>query len=460
MRELYPTSILETGWDILFFWVARMVMFGLKLTGDVPFTEVYCHSLIRDAEGRKMSKSLGNVIDPLDIIRGITLDDLHKTLYTGNIDASEIERAKSYQKSAFPKGIEECGADALRFTLVNYTTGGGDIAFDVREIEAKRRFCNKIYQATNFALGRLGEGFSPDATLTDNTSRSLAEKWILHRLNFVAKEVNHAIEKRDFSVSAGTLYQYWFTQLCDTFIENSKYILTPEAPEDERKSAQQTLYTAIEGGLLLMHPLMPFVTEHLWQKLPRRKGDTTESIMIAKYPEFTKELDAPEEAEKYEFIMDIASGVRSLLAQYGFKEPGDLIVQTYSESAFKTCSEEKKSIKSLGGKYAGEIEILPPAADSLPPAGCALQSINAEAAVYLKIVGRIDIADELKKREKSIDDAKARADKSRKIMSGVGWEKANEGTRKKEQEKLQDAESEVNRLEEAVKDLERLKMQS
>jgi valyl-tRNA synthetase len=459
MRELYPTSILETGWDILFFWVARMVMFGLKLTGDVPFTEVYCHSLIRDSEGRKMSKSLGNVIDPLDIIRGITLEDLHKTLYGGNIEASEIEKAKAYQKAAFPKGIEECGADALRFTLVNYTTGGGDIAFDIREIEAKRRFCNKIYQATNFALGRLGEGFSPDATLTDNKPKSLAEKWILHRLNQATKEVNEALEGREFSVAAGTLYQYWFTQLCDTFIENSKYILTPEAPEEQRKSAQQTLYTALEGGLLLMHPLMPFITEALWQKLPRRKGDTNESIMIAKYPEYVKELDAPEQAETYEFIMDIASGARSLLSQYGFKEPGDLIVQTYSKSAFKAASEEKTSLKSLGGKYAGEIEVLPPSADIVPPAGCALQSISADAAVYLKIVGRINVADELKKREKSIEDAKARAEKSKKIMSGAGWEKANKETRAREVEKLQDAESEVKRLEEAVKDLERLKLE-
>ncbi|KAJ9615784.1 hypothetical protein H2200_001861 [Cladophialophora chaetospira] len=459
MRELYPTSILETGWDIIFFWVARMIMFGLKLTGDVPFTEVYCHSLIRDSDGRKMSKSLGNVIDPLDIIRGITLEDLHKTLYGGNIEPAEIEKAKAYQKSAFPKGIEECGSDALRFTLVNYTTGGGDIAFDIREIEAKRRFCNKIYQATNFALGRLGEGFAPNPTLTDNKPKSLAEKWILHRLNQASKIVNDAIEEREFSVAASTMYQYWFTQLCDTFIENSKYILTPDAPEEERNSAQQTLYTALEGGLLLMHPLMPFLTEALWQKLPRRKGDETESIMIAKYPEFKQELDAPTEAEKYEFIMDISSGGRSLLAQYGFKEPGDLIIQTYSESAFKTASEEKTSIKSLGGKNAGEIKVLPPSADAVAPAGCALQSINADAAVYLKIVGRIDVAEELRKQEKSIEDAKARADKSKKIMSGAGWEKANKETRKKEEEKLQDAESEVKRLEEAIKDLERLKLE-
>jgi valyl-tRNA synthetase len=458
LRELYPTSMLETGWDILFFWVARMIMLGLKLTGEVPFTEVYCHSLIRDSEGRKMSKSLGNVVDPLDIINGITLENLHKTLLTGNLDPVEIDRAKQYQKTAFPKGIEECGTDALRFTLINYTTGGGDIAFDIKEIEAKRRFCNKIYQATNFCLGRLADGFEANASPTDNKPRSLAEKWILHRLNEATKTFNNAIAEREFSVAAGTLYQYWFTALCDTFIENSKYILTPEADEADRASAQQTLYTALEGGLLLMHPIMPFLTESLWQKLPRRQGDKTESIMIAKFPEYIESLDAPKDAEAYDFIMDIATGIRSLLSQYGFKEPGDITVQTYSENAFKIVTEQSTSLKSLGGKNCGEIKILPPS-DDAPPVGCALQSINVDAAVYLKIVGRIDLAEELKKREKSLEDAKAKVDKSKKIMSGAGWEKAAKATREKEQEKLQDAEKEAERLEGAIKDLERLKLE-
>jgi valyl-tRNA synthetase len=460
LRELYPTSVLETGWDILFFWVARMVMFGLKLTGDVPFTEVYCHSLIRDSEGRKMSKSLGNVVDPLDIIAGITLEDLHKQLLTGNLDPPEVERAKAYQKSAFPKGIEECGTDALRFTLVNYTTGGGDIAFDIREIEAKRRFCNKIYQATNFALGRLSDGFEPDASPTDNAPRSLAEKWILHRLNLATKEVNEAIDSREFSNAAGTLYQYWFTSLCDTFIENSKFILTAEATEEDRKSAQQTLYTALEGGLLLMHPIMPFLTEHLWQKLPRRKGDTTASIMVARFPDFTSRLYSPEAAKEYEFIMAIATGIRSLLSQYGFKEPGEIIIQTYSESALSSVTEQQTSLKSLGGKYCGDIGILPPSKGATPPAGCALESISAEAAVYLKIVGRIDLGEEMKKRENNLEEAKSKVEKSKKTMAGVGWEKASQVTREKEQEKLEDASKEVERLTEAMKDLERLKLEA
>lgn len=342
---------------------------------------------------------------------------------------------------------------------MNYTTGGGDIAFDIREIEAKRRFCNKIYQATNFALGRLGDNFVADAKTTDNKAKSLAEQWILHRLNQATKEINQAMEKRDFSVVAGTLYQYWFNALCDTFIENSKYILTPEAPEDERNSAQQTLYTALEGGPLLMHPIMPFLTEHLWQKLPRRKDDSTESIMIAKYPAFTEALDEPQAAEKYDFIMDVAAGARSLLSQYGFKEPGEVLIQTYSESAFKTASTERTSIKSLSGKYAGEIEILAPSTASSPPAGCALLSINADAAVYLKIVGRIDIDAELKKRHKGVEDAKTKVEKQKKIISGAGWAKASKETRAREEEKLADAELEVQRLDEAAKDLERLKLE-
>ena len=443
LDTLYPTSVLETGWDILFFWVARMIMLGLKMTGKVPFTEVYCHSLIRDSEGRKMSKSLGNVIDPIDIINGITLEDLNKQLLVGNLDPTEIERAKAYQRSAFPNGIEECGTDALRFALVNYTTGGGDIAFEIKEIEAKRRFCNKIYQATKFALGRLGEEFIPHATPFENKPKSLSEKWILHRLNSAASEVTSAIEAREFSIAAGTLYQYWFTQLCDIFIEYSKPILMPGVPEAELKSAQQTLYTAIEGGLLLMHPIMPFLTEHLWQKLPRRKGDTTESIMIARYPEFEKSWHAPQAALEYEFIMDISTGIRSLLSRYKFKEPGDVVIQTYSDSAFKVVSAKQTSIKSLGGKCLGEIEITAPSTDALPPRGCALQSINTEAAVYLKVLDRIDLEDELNKLAKSLSEAKAKVEKTQRIISGKGWERASEETKRKERAKLADAESEV-----------------
>lgn len=459
MRDFYPTSILETGWDILFFWVARMVMFGIKMTGKVPFTEVYCHSLVRDSEGRKMSKSLGNVVDPVDIIKGITLEQLHETLQAGNLPPAEIERAKQYQKKAFPKGIEECGSDALRFTLVNYTTGGGDIAFDIREIEAKRRFCNKIYQATNFVLGRLGDDFKPAASALDTRPQTLVEKWILHRLNETTKEVNEAIEGREFSKSAGALYQYWFTSLCDTFIENSKFLLTPEADESIRASTRQTLYTALEGGLVLLHPLMPFLTEHLWQKLPRRQGDKTEALIVAQYPEFQEQLDTPKEADQYELIMEVAKGIRSLLAQYEFKDPGDLIVQAYSDNAYKSLASEQTSLKSLGGKYCGDITV--EASDPAKvPAGCAVSSINADVAVYLKVAGRIDFKTEVGKLNVKLETTRGKVEKCRGIIAGPGFSKASKDTQDKENEKLKDAEGEVARLEAAIKDMERLQLES
>jgi len=156
--------------------------------------------------------------------------------------------------------------------------------------------------------------------------------------------------------------------------------------------------------------------------------------------------------------MDIASGIRSLLSTYNFKDPGELIIQTYSESSYHLLTAERTSVRSLGGKYCGEVEILAPAADALAPAGCAIQSISTEAAVYLKVAGRIDLDEEKTKREKGLEDAKAKVEKSKKIMSGAGWEKANKETRDKEQEKLVDAESEVKRLEEALKDLEKLSL--
>lgn len=469
METLYPTSILETGWDILFFWVARMIMLGLKLTGKVPFTEVYCHSLIRDSEGRKMSKSLGNVVDPNDIIDGIGLEELHAKLLTGNLDPKEVQRAKDYQKSAFPKGINECGADALRFALVNYTTGGGDIAFDIKVIEAYRRFANKIYQAANFVKGRLGEDFVPAETPYTNKPISLAEKWILHRLNTTTKEVNDNIEAREFSAAAGVLYQYWLSQLCDTFIENSKFILQDDAPPSDQASAKQTLYTALEAGLLLLHPIMPFVTEHLWQKLPRRPGDKTPSIMIASYPQYHFDLDNPSAASNYEFIIALSGGIRSLLSQYNFKEPGDIYIQTYSAAAFETASAERTSITSLGGKYVGTVNILPPPSSSsastpqstnsttIPP-GCAVSPISEEAAVYLQIVGKVDLSIEKAKAEQTLAEAKAKVEKSRKIMAGEGWGKVRQETREKEEKNCRDAEAEVRRFEEVGRELGRLSL--
>jgi len=321
LEELFPTTVLETGWDILFFWIARMVMFSLKLTGKVPFTQVYCHSLIRDSEGRKMSKSLGNVIDPQDVIEGIALEDLHKKLLVGNLAPAEVEKATKYQKTAFPDGIPQCGTDALRFALVSYTTGGGDIAFDVRVIHGYRKFCNKIYQATKYVLGKLDADFVPQKTAKLSGKESLAERWILHKMTLAAKDINQALTEREFMKSTSIVYRYWYNELCDVYIENSKAILQDGTPA-EKRSAIDTLYTALEGALTMIHPYMPFLTEELWQRLPRRSEDKTPSIVLAKYPIYDASMDDPASEEAYELVLGMSKGIRSLMAEYSLKDEG------------------------------------------------------------------------------------------------------------------------------------------
>lgn len=322
LEKLYPTSVLETGWDILFFWVARMIMLGKKMTGKVPFTEVYCHSLVRDSEGRKMSKSLGNVIDPQDIISGIKLEELHAKLLTGNLNPNEVAKATKYQKTAFPDGIPQCGTDALRFALVSYTTGGGDIAFDIKVIHGYRKFCNKIYQATKYVVGKLPADYKPPKSGKKTGKESLAEKFILHKLTNAAKDINKALEEREFMRSTTIVYQYWYNNLCDVFIENSKAIIQDGTPE-EKQSALDTLYTALEGALTMIHPFMPFLSEELWQRLPRREGDANPTICKASYPVFDAEMDDPAAEAAYELVLDVSKGVRSLMSEYALKDDAE-----------------------------------------------------------------------------------------------------------------------------------------
>jgi valyl-tRNA synthetase len=303
--------------------------------------------------------SLGNVIDPVDIMEGITLDDLTAKLKTGNLALKEIERATKWQRSAFADGIDECGADALRFSLINYTTGGGDINFDVKVMRSYRNFCNKIYQATKYVLGNLPQDFKPQAKGGKTGKEGLAERWILHKMNAATRDINDALEKREFSRSTQTVHGYWLYELCDVYIENSKSIIR-DGTEEEKQSALNTLYTALEGALTLIHPFMPFLTEELWQRLPRRPNDKTPSVVLAKYPEYDSALDDVESERAYELILGCSKGIRSLLQENGIKENGKAFVQPFSTEAHSTASAESASIKSLAGKYLTNLTILKP----------------------------------------------------------------------------------------------------
>ena len=259
--KFYPGHLLETGYDILFFWVARMVMMCTKLTGKLPFTEVFLHSIVRDAHGRKMSKSLGNVIDPMDIRDGISLEKLLERLKEGNLDPRELERAGKGLREDFPSGIPECGIDALRFALCAFITPGRDINLDVSRIHGYRTFCNKVFNAIKFARTQLGETYSPPA-LFALSGQSPVDLWILHKASAAVSTVHQCLKTYDFAGATSTVHSFWLYDLCDIYLEASKPVFKDGSAE-EIVSARHTLYTCCDMGLRMLSPFMPFLSEEV-----------------------------------------------------------------------------------------------------------------------------------------------------------------------------------------------------
>jgi len=394
-KAFYPTSLLETGHDILFFWVARMVMLGIRLTGKLPFKQVYLHAMIRDAHGRKMSKSLGNVIDPLDMINGASLEKLQMQLLTGNLDPREIEIAKSGQKSNFPDGIPECGTDALRFALCAYTNQGRDINLDVKRVVAYRNFCNKLWNVMKFALMNFGEDFSPVDTEPISGS-SAPERWILSRLSNAARQANEGFKIYDFSQTTSALYSFWYYELCDVYLEVMKPIMQSESDE-LKQSAKQTLYTCLDNGLRLLHPFMPFVTEELWHRLPPRRENKIESICISPYPQCVEaRLDVQVEHEM-KFVQDIIHSVRGLRASFGLtKERPQIFINLHNQNLFNCIDSNYKDIICFLSQSAEAKVILN---ENTAPGGCAVEIVNENCEVYMMIQGIVDIQAEINKLE-------------------------------------------------------------
>jgi valyl-tRNA synthetase len=251
-----------------------MVMMGLHLTDKLPFSTVYLHAMVRDKYGRKMSKSLGNVIDPLEVIYGCSLDQLLLKIQEGNLPAKEVDKAKAGQEADFPEGIPECGADALRFGLLAYTVQGRDVNLDIKRVVGYRQFCNKLWNAVRFALTYItSDAFVPApamvASLAGHEGLSPRDKYILSRLNETVSECNKQMEAYSFGAVTSALHSFFLYDFCDLYLELCKPVVSSSAPDGPAKSAaQMTLFTCLEHFLRLAHPLMPFVTEELWQRLP------------------------------------------------------------------------------------------------------------------------------------------------------------------------------------------------
>ena len=368
LERYYPTSCLVTGFDILFFWVARMMMMGLHFMGEVPFKDVYIHALVRDAHGQKMSKSKGNVIDPLTV-------------------------------------IDQHGTDAFRFTLAAFAAQGRDIKLSEERIVGYRNFCNKVWNAARFTLMNL-EGYQPSADGLSTITMTDADRWILHRLNQTIAETTRSLEEYRFNEAAMTLYQFTWTTLCDWYLELSKGELYSEDPE-RIATARTVLVTVFETLLRLLHPFMPFITEEVWQALP--KVDAPESIMLAAFPTVQTGWDFPEEAARMEQVMGVISAIRTMRGEMEVPPSRQITALLSAESqegaaVLEAAREQIQNLARLGELEIG-VNIEKPADAAVQPAG--------QVQVFLPLKGLVDVAEELKRLTKEI----AKLDKEVELFS-------------------------------------------
>ena len=310
LDTFYPTSVLVTGFDIIFFWVARMIMMGLKFTGEVPFREIYIHGLIRDQDGQKMSKSKGNVLDPLDLIDGIDLDSLLEKRTSDLMQPHLKPKIEKVTRKQFADGIDAYGADSLRFTFASLATTGRDIRFELGRIEGYRNFCNKLWNAARYVLMNT-EG--QDCGLGGDCEYSLADRWIRSRFCAAAAEISRQMKAYRLDLAAKALYEFTWNEFCDWYLELSKAVLQDDTAGDSAKrGARRTLITVLEALLRAIHPLMPFISEEIWQKVAPLAGAGGETIMLAPYPG-ADEFDRDEKAEQdMVWLQGLVLGVRQI----------------------------------------------------------------------------------------------------------------------------------------------------
>ncbi|ATG92039.1 valine--tRNA ligase [Methylomonas koyamae] len=438
----YPTSVLVTGFDIIFFWVARMIMMGLKFQGEVPFKEVYIHGLVRDAEGQKMSKSKGNVLDPIDIIDGIALETLVEKRVSGMMQPHLAKKIEQATRKQFPDGIPSYGTDALRFTFASLASTGRDIRFDLQRTEGYRNFCNKLWNAARYVLMNTeGQDNGVDCA---ECSYSPADLWILSRLNRTIADTSSAIDSYRFDLAAQAIYEFTWNEYCDWYLELAKISLQSDDALLQR-GTRQTLLRVLETVLRLAHPIMPFITEEIWQRVGPLAGVTAATIMLQPYPASdASAIDAAAETQ-VKWAMDFILGIRRIRGEMNIApgKPLNVLLQNGSANDQANLKQLESYLLKLGRMES--ITWLS-AGDNAPESAIALVG---DMKILIPMAGLIDKDAELARLDKEIQRIEKELPRIEgKLGNAAFVDKAPADVIAKEREKLAGLQSSLANLQE------------
>ncbi|HHO68081.1 MAG TPA: valine--tRNA ligase [Gammaproteobacteria bacterium] len=411
LETFYPTSVLVTGFDIIFFWVARMIMMGLKFMDDVPFRDVYIHGLVRDAHGQKMSKSKGNVLDPIDLIDGISLEDLVAKRTSGMMQPHLAEKIAKQTRKDFPDGIPSFGTDALRFTFAAMASTGRDINFDLNRIEGYRNFCNKLWNAARYVLMNT-EGQDCGAA-GGEVELSGADRWILSRLRQATGQVNEAIDAYRLDHAAQAIYSFVWDEYCDWYLELSKPVLTgADSSDAARRGTRRTLVQVLEALLRLAHPIIPFITEEIWQRVAPLAGRAGDTIMLAPYPQ-PDDYPADDQASaEMDWVKQFVLGVRKIRSGMNIepRKPLPVLLQNGSAEDAERLQRNRHYIESLA--RVESITWLD--GEEAPESATALVG---DMKVLIPMAGLIDKDAELARLQKELDRKQADLERTEKKLA-------------------------------------------
>ena len=403
LDEFYPGDVLVTGFDIIFFWVARMIMMGIKFMGDVPFREVYIHGLIRDQDGQKMSKSKGNVLDPLDLIDGVDLEDLLQKRTMGLMQEHLKPKIEKATRGQFPDGIDAFGCDALRFTFAALATTGRDIRFDLGRIEGYKNFCNKIWNAARYVLMNTEDMNDGEAQF------SVADRWIRSRFDETTSAVHENLATYRLDLAAKAIYEFTWHEFCDWYLELSKPVLQSEDVSDElKRGTQQTLIHVLESLLRLIHPFMPFITEEIWLQVGPRAGIDGETIMLQPFPQATDAGDTDAVAN-IEWVKEFILGIRQIRGEMDIS-PGKtlpVLLQNASAQDQQRAADHANLIQRVG-----RVESVTVLADGEEPPASAT-ALLGDMRMLVPMKGVIDVDAERARLEKQKQKAEADLTKTR-----------------------------------------------